>query len=991
MRARRLHVLIPLLAGLAFAAPACDDASSTTAPPVTPVTPTTPGAGPPIDRAIFPLVGATEFTSANEDEQLSAGTGTSYNRGEAGYASFGDADSDAAAGAAENAPPEAMPEPDPTREVVEADIFKLDGDHLYVMNAYRGLLILDVTDPDAPHALGRLPFQATPVDMYVRDGRAYIVMSDYFSYWQFDPDADPLGFHGSQVLIVDVSDPTAPVALGSFPLEGEVTDTRMVGDVLYAVSKRNPDYWRYNTADWEDRTWVASLNVANPHNIQEIERLTFAGTSTLIHVAPHAIFVAAQDPNYYLVGDGYEQETLVTYIDISDPKGRLRQRGSVYVPGFIADKFKLDYHDKTLRVFSQRWYGSSDGWLATVDVSFPDALTVLAQLEINDDDFGYLRATRFDGARAYAMTTRWVPNTNIRELHTFDLADPALPALAATRAIDTDISHFETRGDRLLALGRTYGYSSSRVQITLYDVADLAAPTVLSKVLLGSNYAWSEAIGDYKAFRVVDELGLILIPLSYWTGSTHFDGTQLVDWTGDALAERGQIGGVSRVRRAFPVKDRLVAFSERQLQVIDAADRDHPTVTAEVYFIRNVLDVFAIDGRQVQLVGDVEEGGFFFEVLPFGPDDDAPALARLDLPFTSAPYCVREGDALHLIGYEPGLGQLIRNADFANVLAPTLRGELLLSAEAGSIYTPGYSFYNYYWVPQAGLPLAGRIIPFTERHIVELPTGRREWQSALRFIDLGDLDAPRIADGSVPMNDYPFINKMTHGHVLYSTHVEAATTPGGETLLYHVKSFVDRIDVSDPDAPVVLPSLNVPGMLVDASLDHQLLYTIDYQWDAFGRRRNSLNVLRVAGDQAVLLEVIPVSDQVNRAVFRDRTVWLVSHKYPWWGVGTDTVDSRQPYTALNTYRFALSGTLASHATAKVPGYHFDLLDVEGSRVYLASRSPYGLLILDASDPTAPETLHSARSIGYISRIVNHASYTYTPLGWYGVHRTQTGL
>ena len=417
MRARRLHVLIPLLAGLAFAAPACDDASSTTAPPVTPVTPTTPGAGPPIDRAIFPLVGATEFTSANEDEQLSAGTGTSYNRGEAGYASFGDADSDAAAGAAENAPPEAMPEPDPTREVVEADIFKLDGDHLYVMNAYRGLLILDVTDPDAPHALGRLPFQATPVDMYVRDGRAYIVMSDYFSYWQFDPDADPLGFHGSQVLIVDVSDPTAPVALGSFPLEGEVTDTRMVGDVLYAVSKRNPDYWRYNTADWEDRTWVASLNVANPHNIQEIERLTFAGTSTLIHVAPHAIFVAAQDPNYYLVGDGYEQETLVTYIDISDPKGRLRQRGSVYVPGFIADKFKLDYHDKTLRVFSQRWYGSSDGWLATVDVSFPDALTVLAQLEINDDDFGYLRATRFDGARAYAMTTRWVPNTNIRELH----------------------------------------------------------------------------------------------------------------------------------------------------------------------------------------------------------------------------------------------------------------------------------------------------------------------------------------------------------------------------------------------------------------------------------------------------------------------------------------------------------------------------------------------------------------------------------------------
>jgi len=967
------------------------DATTTTPgdanpPPVTPP----PTDAPALDRAIFPLEGATSFTSANEDELLSTGLGTT-NRGAAAYDSFADEDGMAAAGESTNAPPEAMPEPDPTREIVEADIFKLEGDLLFVMNAYRGLVVIDVADPDQPRVLGRLPFQANPVDMYVRDGRAYIVMSDYFTYWQFDPDADPLGFHGSQVLIVDVTDPAHPTELGSLPVEGEVTDTRLVGDVLYAVSRRNPDYWRYNTADWEDRTWIVSLNIANPHNIQEIERLTFAGTSTLIHVAPHAIFVAAQDPNYYLVGDGYEQETLVTYVDISDAKGRLRERGHVYVPGYIADKFKMDYFDRTLRVFSQRWYGSNDGWLATVDVSFPDNLEVLAQLEINSDSYGCFRATRFDGARAFAMTNRWVPSTNLRELHTFDLSDPTLPSLAATRQIDADISHFETRGDRLLALGRTYGYNNSRVQITLFDVSDLANPTVLSNVKLGDRYAWSDAIGDYKAFRVVDELGLILIPLSYWTGSSSFNGTQLVDWSDDTLVERGQVGGVSRVRRAFPVKDRLVAFSERQLQVIDAADRDHPVVTADVFFIRNVLDVFSIGGYQVQLVGDVEGGGYFFEVLPFGPDDDAPALARLDLPFSSSPYAIREGDTLHLIGYEPSRGQVIKNADFTSVLHPALRGDLPLSDEAGSIYIPGYSFYNYYWLPQAGLPLEGRVLPFTERHLIELDSGRREWQSALRFIDLADIDAPRIAAGAVPMNDYPFINKMTHGHVLYSTHVENATTPTGETLLYHVKSYVDRIDVSDPDAPVALPSLNIPGMLVDASADHTLLFTVDYQWDTFGRRRNSLNVLRVDGDHAVLVEVVPVADQVNRAMFQDRTVWLTAHKYPWWGVGTDTVDSRQPYTLLHKYTFSPAGTLAGTAAAKVAGYHFDLLDVEGTRVYLASRYPYGLLILDASDPTAPETLHSARSIGYISRIVNHAGYTYTPLGWYGVHRTATGL
>jgi len=985
-----MRTMLPrVLAVLALLAAGCDaqtDNGTTTDPVVE------PGTGPALDVAIFPQVGETSFTSANEDELLSAGTGQSYNRGVSGGDAFYDEDSAGAADTSENQAPAAMPEPDPTREIVEADIFKLDGDLLYVMNAYRGLIIIDMSEPDQPQVVGRLPFQANPVDMYVRDGRAYVVMSDYFVYWQYDPDADPLGFHGSQVLIVDVEDPAHPTAMGSFPVDGEVTDTRLVGDVLYTVSKRNADYWRYNTADWEDTTWIASLNIADPANITPIDQIMFQGSSTLIHVAPHAIFVAAVDPNYYLVGDGYEQETLVTYVDISDPKGRLAERGSVYVPGYIADKFKMDFHDHALRVFSQRWYGSSDGWLVTVDVSFPDVPEILAQLAIDQSDYGYMQATRFDGERAFAMTYNYVNSQQNRWLHTLDLSDPAAPAVAATRQIDSIVSHFEVRGDRLLALGRYSSYySSSKVQITLFDVSDLEAPEQLDKVLLGAGHSWSEAIGDYKAFRVVDELDLILIPLSYYVNNYRFNGTQLVDWTGDALAERGQVDGVSRVRRAFAVQDRLVAFSERQLQVIDAADRDHPVVTAQHFFVRNVLDVFDVQGRQVQLVGDIEEGGYFFEVLEFGPDDDAPALARLDLPYSSAPYCIREGDALHMIGYEPSVGQVIRNADFAEVLSPKLRGELELTNEAGSIYYSGYSFYNYYWYPQAGLPLEGRVIPFTERHIVELGNGRREWQSALRFIDLSDLDDPRIADGSVPMNDYPFINKMTHGHVLYSTHVENATTEAGETLLYHVRSFVDRIDVSDPDNPVELPSLNVPGMLVDASDDHTIIFTIDYQWDDYGRRRNSLNALRVAGDQAVLVAVVPVPDQVNRAVFRDKTLWLVAHKYPWWGVGSDTVDSRQPYTVLNRYRFSDAGTVQSHAEAKVSGYHFDLLDVAADTIYLASRYPYGLLILDASDPTDPQVLHSARSIGYISRVVSHAGFAYMPLGWYGVHRTATGI
>ncbi len=1001
---RRTLIVIGSLWVLVLGLAACESQTGSGEAPNPPGTPesdvVTPPPGPPgeapaLDESIFPEPGTTAFVTANEKEQLSTGTGD-YNRGYNGGAEFDDSDGMAGAGADEPGAvdPAPMPEPDPTREIVEADIFKLDGDILYVLNSYRGLIVIDLSSPDEPVVRGRLPFQAQPVDMYVRDGRAYIVMSDYFVYWQYDPDADPHGFHGSQVLIADVSSPDAPQALGSLPIEGEVTDTRMVGDVLYTVSKRNPDYWRYNTADWEDRTWIVSLNIADPQNIREIDRITFQGTATLIHVAPHAIFVAAQDPNYYLTSEDYEQETLVTYVDISDPAGDLAERGNLYVPGYIADKFKFDYFERTLRVFSQRWYGSDEITLFTVDVSYPDELAIVGTLAVGSEDNGYLQATRFADGRAVAMSSRWTNSTRYAYFHTFDLSDPADPREAGVLRIYTDISHFEVRGDRVLALGQTIdtSYSSRRLQVVLYDIAELTAPVKLDDVKLGERYSYSTAINDYKAFRVVDELGLILVPLQYSlsTPPYYWQGTQLVDWTGETLVERGQLANVAQVKRAFVVQDRLVAFSERQIQVIDAADRDHPVVTADLFLIRNVLDIFPIGGYQVQLVGDVENGGLFFEVLPFGAEDDAPALARLELPHTGAPFCIRDGDVLHLVGYEPNFGQTIRNADFRTVLEPELVGFLAFSNEADAVYQPGYSFYYYYWNPTSGLPIDGQILPFTERHIMELPNGRREWTSELKVADLSDLENPRIAAGSVPMDDYPFVNKVEHGRILHSTHVEEATTEAGETLLYHVRSFVDRIDASDPDNLVALPSLNIPGLLVDVSDDGSLLYTVDYQWDDFGRRRNSLNVLRVAGDVAELMEVIPVGDQVNRAVFRDRNIWLVSQKYPWWGVQSDTVASRQPYTVLHKFMVAEDGSLAGETRARLHGYPFDLLDVENDRVYLASRSPYGLLVLDASNPAEPLILHAARSIGYISKLVADGDYLYTPLGWYGVHRTHVG-
>jgi hypothetical protein len=173
---------------------------------------------------------------------------------------------------------------------------------------------------------------------------------------------------------------------------------------------------------------------------------------------------------------------------------------------------------------------------------------------------------------------------------------------------------------------------------------------------------------------------------------------------------------------------------------------------------------------------------------------------------------------------------------------------------------------------------------------------------------------------------------------------------------------------------------------VDAS--GTLLYTVDYQWDEFGRRRNSFNVLKLDGDTATLVSVLPVGDEIDRARYLDREVWLTSHRYAWWGRDDDSPDSRQPYTRLVRLRFDAAAALTAQDSHDVAGYDFNLLDVEGNRVYLSSSYPTGLLILDTTDFGHPKELGASRTIGYVSKFVRDTDYLYLPMGSYGVRRVQ---
>ena len=84
------------------------------------------------------------------------------------------------------------------RAVVESDIWKISGDTLYFFNQYRGLQVIDISQPDAPAIRGALAITAAGEQMYLLDDTHVVLLAR---------DAcNPADGAESQALVVEIKD-----------------------------------------------------------------------------------------------------------------------------------------------------------------------------------------------------------------------------------------------------------------------------------------------------------------------------------------------------------------------------------------------------------------------------------------------------------------------------------------------------------------------------------------------------------------------------------------------------------------------------------------------------------------------------------------------------------------------------------------------------------------------------------------------------------------
>jgi hypothetical protein len=887
----------------------------------------------------------------------------------------------AAAGAAAPAAP-GVSSAAPARTIEEADIYKRVGGTLYVLNAYRGLQIVDLADASAPRLLARVPLAASPVDLYVRGTTALVLVRDWLRYLPVDGGTRP--DFGSRLLAIDVSDPANPSVVADLALEGQVDQTRLVGDVLYVVSRTVP-WYPYGiaagvpaagsaavavpVASGAETIYVASFGVADPLHPAQVARVEFpaAGWSTHANVTEERITLSFAGWG----GEAMGPFTRFRAIDISDPGGALALGAEFTAPGTVQDRWGMDFDGQSgvfRAVLAAGW--SAGATVATWSAPAAGAATPLATLDLPIQES--LTAARFDGPRVYVVTAR-----RTDPLWAIDASDPAHPVLAGSLQMPGQLDFIEPRGDRLVALGHTNEAGQPfQLAVSLLDVSQLSAPRLLARQAFGAGFGWVGAQADdiRKAFIVLDPPpagpGLVLVPVQGWDpGSYAFTGgTQLLDLGHDALALRGFLAHPGAVLRSFPLDDagaRLAALSDAALQTIDASNRDAPAELARLDLARTVSAVAVVRGAAVELSGDWYRGAAELAVTDAADPDAAAPLARVAVGAPAA-RMFRDGDVVWLLAHDFSSGRAwLQAVDLADPAHPRQRGRVDLAPEDALGLYPGY------WLFGDEAVLVGHALALHRAWWWQ--GGGQGAGDRVTVVDLADPDHPRVAAGvTIPGSAWSW-GLHASGTFLWLTHFE--WNPGDALGRY----YVDRIDLARPSQPKVVAKVNVPGVFLAASADGRTLHTVETLWPSGdGEVATWVHSLALEGDVARLRASVRVDGYPAGAATSGGHAWMTMTAFTVSGFTANA----GPGTRLVTLDLAATRVAS---TQEVQGGWAWLRAAAGGKLFVqVGGIDDGLLVYGLADPGRPAFEQFFRTASWIWDIAVDGDRAYLPSGPYGV-------
>jgi uncharacterized secreted protein with C-terminal beta-propeller domain len=279
---------------------------------------------------------------------------------------------------------------------------------------------------------------------------------------------------------------------------------------------------------------VATLDLKNPGTISRTNILAETGQ---VYASEKNLYVATRHW-WWWPAPGQKDVTYIHKFDISQPD-QAKYVASGTAAGSIIDQFSMDESNdgyfRMATILTNRIPDAQNpqNWWGTIETS--NQVTVLQEnngilnvvgtsAEVSKGE--RLQSSRFVGDKAYLVTYQQVD-----PLLTFDMRDPKNPMQVGSLTVPGFSSYIHPLDDNhILTMGEFVppdapeNWQGRRLQLSIYDVGDLANPKQTFVQTIGDAYSYSEALYDHHAFNYFPAMKLLAVPFSDWnSGGTSGD------------------------------------------------------------------------------------------------------------------------------------------------------------------------------------------------------------------------------------------------------------------------------------------------------------------------------------------------------------------------------------------------------------------------------------------------------------------------------------
>jgi len=916
------------------------------------------------------------------------------------------------------------------RAVEEGDIAKVSGTTVFILNQYRGLQIIDVSDTNNPSLLSTVPICGSPVELYVRGDTVYVIVSNYLYYYYGPLIASGESLPESQIAVVDVSDKRSPQILANIERHGTITDTRIVGDILYVVANHYACYYGYGPMERkhrnnvasvprlsENRTILSSVSIADPSQVAVVDEMSFETANNVyennVHVTENEVFLAQYRSGYTDNNGNWVARSFtdVTCIDISDEGGTITKGTTFTVPGVVSNRWQMDFYNGYFRAITpEQTWGNGFPSLYIYRVGDPDTIERVSQLALVIDRPESLMSVRFDGDTACAVTYE-----RIDPLFTLDLSDPVHPRQLGKIEMTGWIDYIEPRSDHVVALGHDDAGGSLSLAVSLFDVINIDDPIMVERVTVGEGYGWVPTdINDmHKGFRVLDESNLILVPFSSWssTGARQISGVQLIDYFFDTqqqgLEKRGLIEHSGWVERALPFDPATVlTVSNETFQSVDISDRDNPAINKALELARNAIDIVQLSpdtGLELSTTSQWysdDQGAIALSVVPLdNPNTHEPANALRLEGFFDKLFSMRDSTLLTGYRYDEEQGNV--------TVAKTVRYEDNDFTMLDSLEIEGSSSYcGIYVDPLSLVPYrpSSQVVKLSDTALALMGSqcssplmenaAARIYNPVIKAVDVSDPQALRVASTVNLVSQDGFLTfVLWQGPKAYLSFMTPYRAEQGQS---YYRNLLKIVDFSDIDHPVISSAINVPGYVVGTSNDGTFVYTIDYQYgpSPYYSYEVYLSTAEIIEGQAYLRDrerILPAPDNENEYLYCGTVV--SNNEKVYFVVNRALCDS--DYAGCRSSSQLVTADLTIPEDIRFPSSQS--LDVEGADIvkvlqddlFLYTYQGTGAIIIySLDDPLVPNFESFIRTVCFPEKIAIINEKAYLPSGMYGVNVIQ---